>query len=177
MGIKKVNEKRATTLIELLIAITIIAIGIFPLLTAFSNVVASTIIQKDQISAITLAKFQMDLYLNQFQLIDNLAPDYPNSFTSVSPAPGVIDDGEFKESLYNESLFRIISIFDKDIDLSTNTQISYKINLSVWKIKNPPNEDALPQSLNLMISPAFSKGDERIIQLYSLYSQKNTIEE
>ncbi|MCO4781167.1 MAG: type II secretion system protein [Candidatus Cloacimonetes bacterium] len=173
MGIK---SQKAITLVELLIAITIIAVGIFPLLTAFSNVVNSTIRQKDQISALSLAKFQMDLYLNQFQLIDNFAESYPNEFTVVSPGPGVLADGELKEGLYNESLFRILSTFEKDTTLSTNTQVTYLISMAVWKIQNPPDDEFFPLELSQMTTPSFNRGDEPIIELKSLYSQKNTIQ-
>lgn len=170
-----VSSKKGITLVELLIAITIIAVGIFPLLAAFSNVVNSTIRQKDQISALSLAKFQMDLHLNQFQLIDNYAPEYPNEFTIVSPAPGVLDEGELKEGLYNESLFRTLSTFEKDLTLSTSTQVTYLISLAVWKIQNPPDEELYPLDLSQMSTPGFNRGDEPIIQLKSLYSQKNTL--
>jgi prepilin-type N-terminal cleavage/methylation domain-containing protein len=170
-----VNLRKGITLVELLIAITIIAVGIFPLLAAFSNVVSSTIRQKDQISALTLAKFQMDLYLNQFQLIDNYAEDYPNEFTVVAPGPGIVDEGELKETLYNESLFRILSTFQKDTILSSNTQVTYLISMAVWKIQNPPDDDFFPLELSQMSTPAFNRGDEPIIELKSLYSQKNTL--
>ncbi|MCJ8347424.1 prepilin-type N-terminal cleavage/methylation domain-containing protein [bacterium] len=174
MGVKTPSQK-GITLVELLMSITIIAIGIFPLLAAFSNVVGATITQKDQISAITLAKFQMDLFLNQFQLIDNLSSTYPNEFTIVSPAPGIDDDGEFKESLYNETLFRILTTFEKDLDLSTNTQVTYKVSLAVWKIQNPPDDEFFPLDLSAMSTPSFNRGDELIIELQSLYSQKNIL--
>ena len=173
MGIKY----KGVTLIELLIAITIISVGIFPLLASFSNVVASTIKQEDQISALTLAKFQMDLYLNQFQLIDKLASDYPNNFTIISPGPGINIENEIHEVLYNESLFRISTLFEKQTQLSNQSQVSYKISLSVWKIQNPPPEDTFPQSLNLLSTPGFVNGDELLIEVHSLYSQKNTLSE
>lgn len=170
-----INQK-AITLVELLIAITIIAVGIFPLLAAFSNVVSSTIKQKDQISALSLAKFQMDLYLNQFQLIDNFDQSYPNEFSIVSPAPGILNEDELKEGLYNESLFRILTTFEKDLSLSTSAQVTYLISLVVWKIQNPPDDELFPLDLSQITTPGFNRGDEPIIELKSLYSQKNTLQ-
>lgn len=174
--------RKAFSLVELLLTITIISLGVFPLLSGLSITVDSAILQKDQLSAITIGKLQMDRWLSQFQLIDyhdrNL-PTYPDQFTIYYPPTPEMqisllqEVGEpFRDWRYNGAFFRTESIFTKRTDLSSYTTVVYQIRVIVWRIKNPLLSYDLKTVLNTSFGdPGFERGDEPLFELVSLYSQ------
>jgi prepilin-type N-terminal cleavage/methylation domain-containing protein len=182
------RKQSGVTLVELLITIVIISIGIFPLLHALTNSVDNGLYQKNKLSAINLGKVQMDRWLNQFQLIDRFLDttvvSYPDSITQYTPplpTPTTTltkeSGAEFRDLHYNEAFFRIVSVFTKIPELCTLTRITYRIDLSVWQIKNPLMNESETVVINTSIGePGFERGDELLFQLSSLYSQADSTE-
>jgi prepilin-type N-terminal cleavage/methylation domain-containing protein len=179
--IKKI--KKGFSLVELLLTIVVISVGIFPLLSGLGVTVDSALQQKDQISAITIGKLQMDRWLNQFQLIDyqvkDISEKYPENFTVYYPpipeqqTPLLNEQGEpFRDLRYNGAFFRTESIFTKRADLSSHTRVIYQIKVVVWRIKNPLMSYDLKNIINTSFGPpGFERGDEIFFELVSLYAQ------
>jgi hypothetical protein len=182
--------KKGVTIVELLITISILAAGIFPLLTALSNLTESALIQKDILSALTIGKRQMDLWLTQFQTIDNLLPSGATDYTNMEiispplPVPGVSltsDEGKrYRDIYYNNTHFRILANFtymdgtNGTPALSTLSKAVYRIDLTVWRIQSPLMNDEQTMIVNPAFGkPGFARGDEPLYKLSSFYSQAN----
>ncbi len=171
--------KKGVTLIELLITITVIAIGVFPLIGALANLVELLLMQQDQVSAITVGRNQMDLFLNQHQFIDRISPAnftaYPPELTLV--APGIRDRSLLSPNAtsmdleYNNAHFRTFSKITKIENLSTTSRVTYLIRMQVWKVGFP-----LPKEVSEDIPPEFRNGDNMLFELAALYTQSSRFE-
>ena len=184
------QRSSGVTLIELLLTITLIAVGVLPVIAALSNMTETALIQRDKVSAMTIGTMVMDSYLHKFQLIDSL---HESGFTSYQKleinfppvASGGVDlfstDGmQFRDIFINGSFYRTTSTFipmngnDGSTDLSTSQKIVYRIDLKVWRILHPLLTDDLQERSNgPFTEPSFSKGDEIVYELSSLYLQNN----
>ena len=192
------QRNTGVTLVELLITISVISVGIFPLITALGNVSESAVKQRGQLSALNLGNLLLDSWLAQFQTIDNFlddnAGDYPASFTVITPTGSADelgfprDDGiRSAEIFYNKGFFRMESVFTYlngtnllpgtqfSPDLSTSETVVYSIQVKVWKI-NTPVTDEYGEALRSSGDPGFLRGDEPLYEVSSLYSQTNKIQ-
>jgi prepilin-type N-terminal cleavage/methylation domain-containing protein len=164
-----IRNRKGLNLIELLITIVILSVGIFPLIHTLSHSVEAAFLQKSKLSAINIAKLQMDVWINQFQLIDHLLDDpaaYPDEFTVVTP--------DSENMRFNGDFFRVVNRFTKKTDLSNPLKVTYQIDLTVWQIKNPSNEDD-PEAISPASgNPGFDSGDEPKFMLSTLYTQYNS---
>lgn len=172
-------RRRGVTIIEMLITITVIAVGIFPLLGSLAALVDHLLLQQDKINAITVGRNQMDLFLNQYQLIDTLMPpgfsQYPVSFTLVAPGPRnralLPDNAQSMDYSLNGAFYRTFSTFQQIPDLTSSSTVTYRIEMEVWKVGAP-----LPKEVTEDIPPAFKDGDALHFRLNALYTQANRFE-
>ena len=186
------NFSRVTgvTLVELLLTITLIAIAILPVIAALSNMTEVALIQRDKVTGMTIGTMVMDSYLHKFQLIDSL---HESGFTAYQTieitfppiASAGVDlfspDGmQYRDIFMNGSFYRTTSTFtpmngtDGSTDLSTESKIIYRIDLKVWRILHPLlSDDLQTRSDGPLSKPQFSKGDEIVYELSSLYLQNN----
>ena len=192
------QNKTGVTLVELLITISVISVGIFPLIAALGNVSESAVKQRDQLSAMNLGNLLLDSWIVQFQTIDNFldenAGDYPASFTVVTPTGSAEELGfprndgvRSAEIFYNKGFFRMESIFtylngtnllpgtESSPDLSNSETVVYSIQVKVWKI-NTPEINEYGETLRSSGEPGFLRGDEPLYEVSSLYSQTNRIQ-
>jgi len=186
------NFSRITgvTLVELLLTITLIAIAILPVIAALSNMTEVALIQRDKVTGMTIGTMVMDSYLHKFQLMDSLHESgftaYQKIETTFPPiASAGVDlfspDGmQYRDIFMNGSFYRTTSTFtpmngtDGSADLSTESKIIYQIDLKVWRILHPLlSDDLQTRSDGPLTKPQFSKGDEIVYELSSLYLQNN----
>ena len=186
------NFSRITgvTLVELLLTITLIAIAILPVIAALSNMTDVALIQRDKVTGMTIGTMVMDSYLHKFQLMDSLHESgftaYQKIETTFPPiASAGVDlfspDGmQYRDIFMNGSFYRTTSTFtpmngtDGSADLSTESKIIYQIDLKVWRILHPLlSDDLQTRSDGPLTKPQFSKGDEIVYELSSLYLQNN----
>tara|TARA_Y100000589_G_scaffold16576_1_gene13521 strand:- start:1184 stop:1798 length:615 start_codon:yes stop_codon:yes gene_type:complete len=178
------------TLIELLLTITLIAVAILPVISALSDMTEVALIQRDKVSGMTIGTTVMDSYLHQFQLIDSLHEPGFTSYEVIEKtyppvALGGADlfspDGlQYRDIFMNGSFYRTTTTFTPmngtggSTDLSTAEKLVYRIDLKVWRILHPLLTDDLQnRSDGPFDSPKFSKGDEIVYELSSLYLQNN----
>ena len=178
------------TLVELLLTITLIAIAILPVIAALSNMTEVALIQRDKVTGMTIGTMVMDSYLHKFQLMDSLHESgftaYQKIETTFPPiASAGVDlfspDGmQYRDIFMNGSFYRTTSTFtpmngtDGSADLSTESKIIYQIDLKVWRILHPLlSDDLQTRSDGPLTKPQFSKGDEIVYELSSLYLQNN----
>ncbi len=174
MGMKK----RGLTLVEIMMAISVISIGIFPLLAALSGMVEKLLIQKDMMSSLTVGTMQMDAYLMGFQTVDQFLPEgaqiYPPEIPVVGPGvrSRYLADpaSDTLDLFYNNSYFRTFTRFIKEEDLSGPQWVTYRLEMQVWKIGVPVASTATED-----IVPEWKNGDEMLFELSALYAQANTL--
>ena len=178
------------TLIELLLTITLIAVAILPVISALSGMTEVALIQRDKVSGMTIGTMVMDSYLHQFQLLDSLhEPGFTAYQTIEKTFPPVALGGadlfspdglQYRDIFMNGSFYRTTATFtpmngtDGSTDLSTTDKLVYRIDLKVWRILHPLlTDDLRARSDGPFDSPKFSKGDEIVYELSSLYLQNN----
>ena len=184
------SRNSGITLIELLLTITLIAVAILPVIAGLTNMTEVALIQRDRVSGMTIGTMVMDSYLHKFQLIDSLhEPDFTSYQLLETTYPPVALGGvdlfspeglQYRDIFMNGSFYRTTSTFtpmngtDGSSDLSTPTKIIYRIDLKVWRILHPLlSDDLQTRSDGPFSKPQFSKGDEIVYELSSLYSQNN----
>jgi len=196
------NTRLGITLVELLITISVISVGIFPLITALGNISETAMRQRDQLSAMMIGNLIMDSWLAQFQLMRPYVQkesDYDVPITIYSPGRDAAELGfprndglTSKEILYNKGFFRVTSTFtnlngkntanclpdqSQTPELSNNENLIFAIEVVVWKITTPEVSETIGlqevQTRGRGPVPGFEKGDERMYQVCSLYSQSN----
>ena len=184
------SRNSGITLIELLLTITLIAVAILPVIAGLTNMTEVALIQRDRVSGMTIGTMVMDSYLHKFQLIDSLhEPDFTSYQLLETTYPPVGLGGvdlfspeglQYRDIFMNGSFYRTTSTFtpmngtDGSSDLSTATKIIYRIDLKVWRILHPLlSDDLQTRSDGPFSKPQFSKGDEIVYELSSLYSQNN----
>ena len=178
------------TLVELLLTITLIAIAVLPVIAALSNMTEVALIQRDKVSGMTIGTMVMDSYLHKFQLIDSIHdPGFTAYQTIETTYPPISEGGvdlfspqgiQYRDIFMNGSFYRTTSTFtpmngtNGSTDLSTTSKIVYRIDLKVWRVLHPLlSDDLQTRSDGPIGSPQFSKGDEIVYELSSLYSQNN----
>ena len=178
------------TLVELLLTITLIAVAILPVISALSDMTEVALIQRDKVSGMTIGTMVMDSYLHQFQLLDSLhEPGFTAYQTIENTFPPVALGGadlfspdglQYRDIFMNGSFYRTTATFtpmngtDGSTDLSTTDKLVYRIDLKVWRILHPLlSDDLQTRSDGPFSAPKFSKGDEIVYELSSLYLQNN----
>ena len=178
------------TLVELLLTITLIAVAILPVISALSDMTEVALIQRDKVSGMTIGTMVMDSYLHQFQLLDSLhEPGFTAYQTIENTFPPVALGGadlfspdglQYRDIFMNGSFYRTTATFtpmngtDGSTDLSTTDKLVYRIDLKVWRILHPLlSDDLQTRSDGPFGTPKFSKGDEIVYELSSLYLQNN----
>ncbi len=179
------NKNCGVTLIELILAITIIAVGVLPLLAGMAQVSEASIIQKDLMSAMTLGKLQMDSWLHRFQAIDgfpNSGSSYPTRIEKIFLPPTDKFLIHYNQAYWStETEFTLMdgeteircaeSDLNSAIKLSSLDKVVYHVCVKVWKIRNFDEPGDNGGAKLVFGSPGLEHGDELLYEVASLYSQ------
>ena len=190
-----IRHRRLTagiTLVELLMTITLIALAVLPILSALSDMTEVALVQRDKITGMTIGTLVMDSYIHRFQMADSIHPQGFSAYSSKKIIFPPVPDGNgnlftsegrhYRDIFMNGSHYRTSAEFslmdgsNGTQDLSTTEKLVYRIDLVVWRILHPLLSDDLKTRTEGPTGiPDFSKGDEIVYQLSSLYSQTNTL--